>query len=801
MVSASRGAWLCVLAAGCALVALGWYLPDGPAAALWICVQLAGLVIATAALTRHAAVHRSGWWLVLTSSGVGVASGALYLIPRTDLSDWAWALALAARYGLLIVGLVVLLGFRRAQTASGAFLDAGIVSVGLAIVGWTFLAQPTLSRSAPGSPHPGVTLSYIALDLLMLACLVRITLGELAGRAGGQPARSRTPTMLLLAAAGAVLVVADVAGILWSPGNGLATYQPGGLVHLASQLSGVLVAAAALHPSFTDGYAPAEADEADGRVRPARMAVFTAVALVAPVVPMLGLYYTDRHVPRDLLPALAGSTTLTALLVVLLVVRLCVVAQVASRRARQLKVQAATLRVQSTALQRALDEQQTLQHELTHRALHDPLTGLANRALLLERLEQALADDHADPAGALLLLDLDGFKEVNNTLGHPAGDELLVQVADRLRMAAGEACTVARLGGDEFAVLMAAADEDSCWQAADRVVDALRRPFPLGERQVHLAGSGGLLPLDPGRPCPIASLHDADLALYAAKRAGKNQVVEFRPQMREARLRQAQLAASIRAGLDGQPPLAGDGLTVQYQPIVDLASGRPVALEALARWRGPDGRQFQPDEFISVAEDLGLAGELSARILRDACRQASAWHRRYDVALSVNVSAQQVDLPGFADAVLAALEMAELPPPALIVEVTEPVLANGRALECLGSLRRHGVRVAVDGFGTGHCALSYLHRMPIDIIKLDRTLTAALDAPGGRGTGLVRAILGLGAGLGLPAVGCGVDTSGQADLLRELACPMAQGRQFAVASPADQVTAYLSQSAEVTAAH
>jgi diguanylate cyclase len=811
VVSAPRGAWLSVLAAGCATVGLAWYLPDGPAAAVWICTQLVGLAIVTGALTRRAAIHRSGWWLLLTSSGLGVASGALYLIPAGDRSEWAWMVALAPRYALLIVGLVLLLGFHRAQTTEQVFLDAGIVSAGLAIVGWTFLAEPSLSRPA-ASPHPGAWFAYLALDLLMLACLVRIMLSG----------RSRTPTMLLLAAAGGVMVAASVASTLLLPGDGLAEYQPGGLVHLASQLSGVLVAAAALHPSFSAGYAPPAADDpaAGGQVPLLRFVVFVAVALVAPVVPMLGLLYADRNVPADILPALAGSTALTAVLVVLLVVRLGLVARLAGRRARAMKVQAAALMVQATALQRALDDQQVLQRELAHRAQHDPLTGLANRSLLLERLEQALADGarrnrprptpsaHAfNPAGTLLLLDLDGFKEVNNTLGHPAGDELLVQVADRLRMAAGEACTVARLGGDEFAVLMAGTDVgrgakadgrvfgrgatsdgdfmDGCWQVADRVVAALRPPFPLGERLVHLAASGGLLPLDPSRPCPIATLRDADLALYAAKQAGKNQVVEFRPQMREARLRYSQLAASIRSAL------SGDGLTVLYQPIVDLASGRPVALEALVRWRAPDGRHFAPDEFLSVAEALGLAGDIGARVLRDACRQASAWHQRYDVALSVNVHGQQLGMPGFVDGVLAVLDETALPAPALILEVTEPVLASGQAHECLDPLRRHGVRVAADGFGTGHSALSYLHRLPLDMLKLDRAITAALDSAGGPGAGFVGAIVGLGAGLGVPTVGGGVESSRQAELLRELACPMAQGYHFSAPAPADQVTAYL----------
>jgi diguanylate cyclase len=791
VVSASRGAWLPALVVGCALVVAAGYLPDGPAAAVWTCTQLVCLAVATGALTRRAAVHRSGWWILLAGCGVGVASGALYLVPPADRSDWAWFVALAARYVLLIVGLILLLEFRRAQTAEQAFLDAGIVAVGLAMVGWTFLVEPSLSQPAAGSPPPEAMYSTIALDLVMLACLVRITFGV----------RSRTPTMLLLAAAGGVAVTADVVSTLSSPA-GLSEYQPGGLIHLAWQVSGVLVCAAALHPSFGVGYATrgpggavevpppgrhAETAARPGTIPPIRLAVFVAIALVAPVVPLLGLLCTGHYVPADILPAMAGSSGLTAILVVLLVTRLGLVARLASRRAHAMNVQAAALVVQSTALQQALEDQQVLQRELAHRAQHDPLTGVANRALLLERLEQALTE-RSGHAGALLLLDLDGFKEVNNTLGHPAGDDLLVQVAQRLREATGEAYTVARLGGDEFAVLMAGADEDSSWQTADRVVEALRQPFPIGERRVELAASGGLLPLDVDVRCPIETLRDADLALYAAKQAGKNQVVEFRPRMREARLRYAQLAQSVRAAV------AGDALSVLYQPIVDLASGRPVALEALVRWSAADGRQLPPAQFIAVAEDIGLVADLGARVLRDACAQASRWHGRYDVALSVNVSRRQVAASGFADGVLAVLEETALPPQALILEINETALVGPAPAvrDSLGALRRHGVRVAVDDFGTGYSSLSYLHRMPIDILKLDRALTATLDSAGGGGASFVGAILGLGAGLGVPTVGEGVETARQADLLRELACPMAQGFHFSAPSPADRVSEYLS---------
>jgi len=505
---------------------------------------------------------------------------------------------------------------------------------------------------------------------------------------------------------------------------------------------------------------------------------------------VIGLFISGL-VPSRTMPALVGAALLTCGLLVLLVVRLGSFARLAVGRARAMNVQSAALMMQATALQQALDDQQTLQKELAHRALHDPLTGLANRALLAERLERVLRDTGRGPGG-LLLIDLDGFKDVNDTLGHPVGDELLVRVGERLLSATVGADTVARLGGDEFAVLLTETRADRCRQVAGRVIEAVREVYPLAERQVCLAASGGLLILTPERTVPAEALGDADLALYAAKEAGKNQVVEFSPRMRESRMRHAELAASLRAAV------ATDALTVLYQPIVDLRSGQPVALEALLRWRMADGRNVPPSRFIAVAEEIGLVGDVGSKVLRDATAQASRWHARHDVAVSVNVSARQLASPAFAADVLTVLADRCLPPAALIIEITETVLveATGAASELaqrsLTALREHGVRIAVDDFGTGYSSLAYLQRLPIDILKIDHTFTATLEDPGDRGERFVSAILGLGSSLGVPTVAEGVETPRQAALLRDMGCPLAQGYHFARPCPPEGILDYLS---------
>ncbi|GAA4451773.1 putative bifunctional diguanylate cyclase/phosphodiesterase [Phytohabitans houttuyneae] len=779
MIGAPRRAWLIVLAGGLTLALVAWPLPDAVAAPIWIVTQLVTVGVATFALTSREALHRSGWWVLLASCGLGLASAALHLVPGDDLSDAAWPIALAARSALFVLGLILLLGARRAQPTDQNFLDAGIVAAGLAIVAWAFMIEPWLSDTPPNAEFAGVVICFGALDLLLLTLSVRIV---------SSPS-SRTPSMLLLAVGASVVLAADLASIVRVGAHALDGFQPGGLVFTAWQLCGVLIAAAALHPSYGRGYRRPDGGTEDVLPR-VRFVTFVVVALLAPVVPVVGLI-TSNLIPDQTVPALIGAAALTCALLVLLVVRLGNFARLAMRRARAMNVQSAALMMQATALQQALDEQQSLQQELAHRALHDPLTGLANRAVLAERLERHLHESGRAPGG-LLLIDLDGFKDVNDTLGHPTGDELLVRVAERLRVAADGADTVARLGGDEFAVLLTDSPADRCRQVAARVIETVRELYPLAERQVMLAASGGLLILNPERTEPAEALRDADLALYAAKEAGKNQVVEFSPRMREARLRHAELAASLRAAL------AADALTVLYQPIVDIRSGQPVALEALLRWRTADGRNVPPSQFIAVAEEIGLVVDVGCKVLRDATAQASTWHARHDVAVSVNVSARQLSSPSFATDVLTILADRSLPPAALIIEITETVLveaagaAGELAQHALTALREQGVRIAVDDFGTGYSSLAYLQRLPIDILKIDHTFTATLDSPGERGERFVGAILGLGSSLGVPTVAEGVETARQAALLRELGCPLAQGYHFARPCPPEGILDYLS---------
>jgi diguanylate cyclase (GGDEF)-like protein len=470
-------------------------------------------------------------------------------------------------------------------------------------------------------------------------------------------------------------------------------------------------------------------------------------------------------------PLLFGAVT-----AVLLVVRLGLLAREAHRRAVQLDRHA-------VALTAALDEQQTLRDELTYRALHDSLTGLGNRDLLRERLD-AVTGRHG-----LVLLDLDGFKDVNDVDGHQTGDALLVEVARRLRSAVGDGVLV-RLGGDEFAALLVGADAAGIRVVADAMVDVLRTPFLTGDRQSDLTASAGALVTD-GPLAAGEALRRADLALYAAKDAGKNQVAMYTPELAADRDRRTRLVADLRRAL------VAEEFTVHYQPVVELAGGRVTAVEALVRWTPPGRPIIPPMEFIPVAEECGLIGALGTWVLRRALRDVRDWHERYGISVTVNVSARQLREPGIVDLILGELAANRLPGKALVVEITETVLVAETGAEAtaarhlLDRLREHGVRIAIDDFGTGYSSLAYLRTLPVDILKIDRVF---VQESGGEAdpVAFLRAMVEMARSLHLVTVAEAVETPAQAARLREQRCPLAQGYHFSRPIPAGELDALLS---------
>jgi diguanylate cyclase (GGDEF)-like protein len=427
---------------------------------------------------------------------------------------------------------------------------------------------------------------------------------------------------------------------------------------------------------------------------------------------------------------------------------------------------------------RDITDRKRLEHELTHRAFHDALTELANQALFRDRVGHAL--ERAQLRGsrvAVLFLDVDNFKSVNDSLGHTAGDELLVTLAERLRRCLRPGDTAARLGGDEFAVLIEdLTDDDQAFATATRIVSALKQPFKPDGREVVASASIGIAFGD------LASstdqlLRNADLAMYTAKRTGRGSIETYRATMHATAMQRLELEADLRKAL------ASGQLRVVYQPIFTLAERSMIGVEALVRWAHPTRGLLGPDVFIPVAEECGLIGELGRQVLHEACAQARHWQTALPQAagmrVSVNVSPYQLSGEELIKHVRSALGQSGLSAPRLVIELTETAMMRDTetTIRKLVELKALGVQIAIDDFGTGYSSLSYLQRFPIDILKIDRAFVSSIDPAAGpsRRPSLAAAILSLTEALGLEAVAEGIETEAQLETLRALGCRLGQG--------------------------
>ena len=431
-----------------------------------------------------------------------------------------------------------------------------------------------------------------------------------------------------------------------------------------------------------------------------------------------------------------------------------------------------------------------LSEELTHAALHDHLTGLPNRSLLVDRMRGALY--RAQRAGdqvAVLFVDLDDFKKVNDGLGHDAGDELLCEVANRLTRTLRAVDTAARFGGDEFVVLCEGiGDEGQARELAERVSEAIAEPVPLRGYPVVVTASVGVVLAGPGED-PETLLRYADAAMYRAKRDGRARHALADPTVLTAANRQLHLEAGLRHAL-----ATDDGLLVHYQPVVDQ-NGAVVGAEALVRWMHPTEGLLQPVEFLSVAEASGLVVPLGERVLLTACADVAAMIPRTkdrDFTLAVNVAARQLAQPGFADGVMAVLQETGLSPDRLCLEITETEMVDlgGVAMRELAAVRALGVRLAVDDFGTGYAPLTYLKRLAADVVKLDRSFVAGLGTDV-EDTAVVRAVITLALSTDRVVVAEGVETLRQLEILQALGCRLGQGFFLHRPMPAHQLAELL----------
>ena len=660
-------------------------------------------------------------------------------VPYPGLSDVGYLGCVP----LLIAGVLVFpsASLRRMGRARAA-LDGLITTLAALFAAYGTFLGVVYESSAGTMLERGLAVTYPAADVIA----VSIALAVLARRS------RRLAGPLPIVASGVVALAFADSAFAYFTANG--TYGNDPLSDLGWPLGFALLGVA---PWLAIPIAGVEAGAAVERRTPS-----TASSLLLPYLPLVPgvAVFCVRAATGRPLGTFLGFTA--SALAVLLVLRQVVIV---------LENRELTRDLEATVLE-LLDREDQLQFQ----AFHDPLTSLANRALFRDRLDHALAQRRDDPV-SVLFVDLDDFKTVNDSLGHDAGDQLLVAVGERLRACVRAGDTVARLGGDEFAILLEA-DRDGIEGPllAERVLTALDTPFSVSGRDLQVGASLGLAS-GQYRSGEVV-LQDADLAMYAAKANGKGRVEVYRAGMRGGAVDRLEMVADLRQAVD-----AGQ-LRVHFQPVVDLVTRQVEGHEALVRWEHPSRGLLEPAAFVPLAEETGAILAIGWWVLERACEEAARWPSGH---VGVNLSARQVLDPAAVTTVAGVLDRTGIDPGRVVLEITETVLLDLDTMgDRLHQLRALGVRLAIDDFGTGYSSLSYLTRLPVDIVKIDRSFVDRLGGPPSDEV-LVRAVVQLARGLGLRSVGEGVETVQQLERLQAFGCDAAQGFLLGEPQPSPQL--------------
>lgn len=705
-------------------------------------------VVAFGATVLGAWVHRpatrwpyvciaSALLLFLVGSGLRVSLDTLgdLTAQRSLLPD----LVSLPGYAILGAGLW---GFVRAHRFGTAvdidvFLDGAIGAVGSLALAWVALVAPAVGRAGAPVSVRVVLISYAPMSAFLFIVTIRLTLAS-TGRSG--------IAHRLLIGAMASMFIGDLIFMAADLGT---IGVPLTLLEVPYAAGYLLSAACFAHPSMRELTEPAV--NVPNGVESGRLAVVAASLLVPAALEIRTGTRLDRLV-----------LTLLGLVITALV----------------------TIR-----LARAMLGHATSQAELRHRSLHDSLTGLPNRLLAAEYIERRLR-----PGGsqvAIGFLDIDRFKLVNDTLGHGVGDELLIAVSQRLQKVVSQEGLVARVGGDEFILVFGDVPDDAAaLAAAERARLAIVPSFQIRGAEVCTSASVGVSMACPGLAGADAEslIRDADTAMYQAKDAGRDSVALFDATMR------SQVEERVILDRDLRHVLERDELSVHYQPIVSLASGNVIGLEALLRWQHTTLGEVPPAKFVPIAEENGLIDDIGAWVLHEACRAVADWRLLpgcSGLAVSVNLSARQLRTTGFADLVNEAL--AGLPGSALRLELTESLLIDSRTStnELFAGLRQRGIGLSVDDFGTGYSSLAYLKRFPVDVVKIDQSFIAGLDGSDSSEASLVAAIIAMADALGMRTVAEGIETAAQATTVASLGCDVGQGYFFSRPLPAAEIPSSL----------
>jgi diguanylate cyclase (GGDEF)-like protein/PAS domain S-box-containing protein len=445
---------------------------------------------------------------------------------------------------------------------------------------------------------------------------------------------------------------------------------------------------------------------------------------------------------------------------------------------------------------RDISERKQFEEQLSHQAFHDQITGLANRALFQDRVSHALERQTRDGSPvAVLFMDLDDFKTINDSLGHAAGDQLLVALAERLVGRLRTADTAARLGGDEFGVLLEDGDDDGLTAAdvAGRILETLEEPFDLDGTEVYARASIGISVAEPDDPVGSADelLRNADVAMYMAKEGGKARYQLFEPAMHDTALRRLELRAAMQRAIDH------DEFRLFYQPVIELPTGKITGVEALIRWFDPEKGIVPPLDFIPLAEETGLIVPIGRWVLMEACSHAARLAETFaalDLHMAVNLSARQIARPEIVEEVREALAASGLDPGKLVLEITESVMIHDMdlAIGRLKELKTLGVQLAIDDFGTGYSSLNYVRRFPVDILKVDKSFIDGVTE-GGESSALTAAVIELASILNLKPVAEGIERADQLEQLIAMKCDLGQGFLFAKPLPTDELEDLLTE--------
>jgi diguanylate cyclase len=700
---------------------------DGFAADMFWNVYVAVILGVAAAATRRLERNRRAWQLILAGNVCFLVGDATYSLldfvlgddPYPSIADLFYLMG----YPILAVGLARLSRTGAAHRDGGAWVDAAIITLGCTALLWVLVMAPTAGDSTVPLLDRVVALSYTGGDMILIAGLAVLS--------GRHLLRGRA--FALLMASLVTMLVADVVYAVMSLGD---DYTLGNPVDALWWTSYTLLALAVLGNEHADN--PTPVDTRAPGLTTTRSLSLVAAAIAAPVALLVGV--------------IDGETEHAA---VLLIATIAIFVLVVGR----LQLVAGELDASRTALE--------------HEANHDALTGLANRTRFAHEIAKAVASSPHDVV--VLYLDLDDFKTVNDLHGHPVGDAMLVEIADRLRAITPSPDHVARLGGDEFAVLLTDRLARSAPSVADELLRLVRAPVELARTVVHPAASVGTASIT-GNGDVADLMRRADVAMYSAKRAGKDRWKSFELDVGDGAMTWLELRSDLPLALDR------DQLALEFQPVVAVEDGRTVALEALVRWDHPVHGRIGPDRFIPIAEESRLIDDIGRWVVR-AALGAAATAAATDVDISVNVSPRQLEHSGFVDELDADLRASGFDPGRFIIEVTESSTIDDvdHVAKVLGAVRRLGVRVALDDLGAGFASLRHLGSLPIDIVKLDRSFMRRPMRERDLLPGLVELIRAL----KLVPVIEGVETPAHHALVRELGVSLAQGYHYGRPVPFD----------------